>query len=186
MLDLEIRPVDDGDEDALIVASGQDGYCADRLVRQAAGLGFLLAVWCEDRPVGWTFLWTAAAEEDDLQKHLEDVPLITHLEVFDPAHRGLGIGTALIAYAEGLLRDKGYDRVALAVEESNKDAARLYQRLHYEDWGWGELVCQQREWLPDGGELVIDEKCYVFVKDLTRAAAGQFADSCAESAVLQS
>lgn len=55
-----------------------------------------------------------------------------HLAV-DSAYRGRGIGSALVAEVERLLRDRGCLKVNLLVSEGNLDARRLYQRLGYQE-----------------------------------------------------
>lgn len=183
MLDPEIRRATVEDSAVLATASEQGGYCAERLVRQAAGLGVLLVAWDRDRPVGWTFLWTAPAEEEDLRVHLPGVPLITHVEVFQQEDRNQGVGSKLLTHAEDFLAAR-HSQVALAVEVSNKDAARLYERLRYREWDSQELlVCVQREWLPNGSVVETEEKCVVMVKDLTRTPTDQFADGGVPAAV---
>jgi GNAT superfamily N-acetyltransferase len=48
-----------------------------------------------------------------------------------PAHRGRGIGTALIRALEREARDRGIDRLSLSVERENR-AAALYRRLGFQ------------------------------------------------------
>lgn len=49
----------------------------------------------------------------------------------DPAFRGQGIGTALIQFAEQYAKEQGYQRISLAVEQTNEQAQQLYTRLGY-------------------------------------------------------
>jgi ribosomal protein S18 acetylase RimI-like enzyme len=49
-----------------------------------------------------------------------------------PAHRGRGIGTALIAAVEAWARDTGQREIRLEVAVENAAARRLYERLGYE------------------------------------------------------
>ncbi len=53
----------------------------------------------------------------------------------DPGYRGQGLGTALIHAAEIRVRSRGHSRVGLGVDEDNRRAAQLYQRLGYRDRG---------------------------------------------------
>jgi len=48
-----------------------------------------------------------------------------------PAHRGKGIGAALMAQLFDLLRERGFSQTSLAVQKENP-ACRFYQRLGYE------------------------------------------------------
>lgn len=45
--------------------------------------------------------------------------------------RGLGIGTALLHYAEEVARKKGFTKIALNVETQKVKAQKLYERLGY-------------------------------------------------------
>lgn len=49
----------------------------------------------------------------------------------DPACRGQGVGTRLMAEAEALARDSGAATLSLIVAEGNAGAVRLYERLGY-------------------------------------------------------
>jgi ribosomal protein S18 acetylase RimI-like enzyme len=44
----------------------------------------------------------------------------------DPAHRGRGIGTALLAHADSVARQAGHGSISLIAEDSHQDARRLY------------------------------------------------------------
>jgi ribosomal protein S18 acetylase RimI-like enzyme len=163
MVDLEIHPVRPDQAPALVAAGGQAGYVNNRLTRQTEDRGLLVAAWLGDEAVGSVYLWLEAAEEPEIREHLPDTPLITHLEVFD-GHRNQGIGTRLVETAEQLLRERGYKSAALAVEQSNEGAERLYKRLGFQDWDFGLVNCVQREWLPDGTLEETREECTVLVK----------------------
>lgn len=163
MVDLEIHPTRPDEAPALVAAGGQAGYIADRLTRQAAGHGVLLAAWLAGRAVGSVYLWLDQAEEAEIREHLPGAPLITHLEVF-AADRNQGFGTQLVEAAERELRKLDRTVAALAVELSNVDAERLYKRLGYQDWGHDRVACVQRDWLPDGTLLETREECTVLVK----------------------
>lgn len=50
--------------------------------------------------------------------------------------RGRGVGTALLARSEALVRERGYSRVGLSVNPTlNPRAQALYERLGYRDVG---------------------------------------------------
>jgi ribosomal protein S18 acetylase RimI-like enzyme len=48
-----------------------------------------------------------------------------------PEYRGQGIGTALMLHLFELLRERGYSRTSLSVQQNNP-AVRFYKRLGYE------------------------------------------------------
>jgi GNAT superfamily N-acetyltransferase len=156
--DPTIRPAIDTDVPALVRTFGQADYFFDRLGRQRRGRGVLLVARRRRELVGDVYVWWEPAEEAELRERLPGVPLLTHLEVH-PRHRNAGVGTALINEAEGLLRQRGHDRVALGVDVRNTDARRLYARLEYVEWGHPPVQVPQ-------------ETFQIFVKSLTGLRAG--------------
>jgi GNAT superfamily N-acetyltransferase len=163
--DLRIRPADleGGDVEHLIRVFGQLDYFQDRASRQKAGQGALLIAWTGDLPVGDAYLWWQQAEEPEIRAHLDGVPLLTHLEVREDL-RSRGIGGELINRAEQELSERGHRRVALAVEQSNERAVRLYERCGYREWKYGKVHCAPYD---DGSAASHSaEVCRVFVKDL--------------------
>lgn len=138
-------------------------FFRDRWWRQQRGRGALFVALLDGRVVGTVYLWLEKAEEPLIAAKLEDVPLLTHLKVH-PDFRNQGIGTRLVEEVEAGVRRLGGDRVALAVEENNVDAKRLYDRLHYTEWGYGFVDCYKDVKLL-GGESE-PEKCYVLTKQV--------------------
>jgi len=59
----------------------------------------------------------------------------------DPAHKGRGIGRALVTATVGALRERGEATIALAVTEENRRALRLYERI-----GFVRALGPTREW----------------------------------------
>lgn len=164
MGDLQIRRARPADLEVLVRELGQRGFFNDRIFRQNERLGMLLTAWRDIRPVGVIYLWLEDAEEVELREHLPATPILNHLEVH-PAHRGGGAGTKLIKAAERRLQMLGFRRVALAVEVTNRRAARLYKRLGYEEWPRPTIRCYS---LTDGdGERAV-EICRIMVKALLR------------------
>lgn len=64
----------------------------------------------------------------------------------DPAHRGRGVGRALMAEGERLLRDLGCPKLNLQVRGDNTEAAAFYERLGYER---GDVVSYGRRLVED-------------------------------------
>jgi GNAT superfamily N-acetyltransferase len=60
---------------------------------------------------------------------------VVHRLMVDPRHQGLGIARALMAFAEALLRSRGYQVIRLDAFSLNPRALRLYERLGYRDAG---------------------------------------------------
>lgn len=71
--------------------------------------------------------------------------------------RGQGIGTMLVARAERLIREHGWSRITLGVEESNEGAIRLYRRLGYEVFGTEAAEWDQEA--PDGTTYLYQCQC---------------------------
>lgn len=164
MGNLHIRRARPADLEVLIRELGQRGFFDDRMARQHKRLGMLLTAWDGIRPIGVVYLWLEDAEEVELREHLPDTPILNHLEIH-PDHRGGGTGTKLIKAAERRLRKLGFERVALAVEVTNRRAARLYKRLGYEEWPHPYVRCYS---LTDShGERYV-EVCRIMVKVLLR------------------
>jgi GNAT superfamily N-acetyltransferase len=164
MGNLNIRRARRTDLDVLIRELGQRRFFDDRLSRQTGGRGMLLIAWRAGVPIGIVYLWLELAEEPEIREYLPGTPLLTHLEIH-PAHRGGGTGTKLIKAAERRLRKLGFARVALAVEVTNRRAAKLYARLGYEEWPHKTIKCYS---LTDGHGHRHVEICRIFVKKLMR------------------
>lgn len=160
-----VRQAGSADLESFARVLGDHGFLADRLDRQWKGRGVLFLAWLGCLPAGDVYLWLEWAEEAPIRWHLPGVALITHLEVASDL-RNRGIGQALVGAVERHLVEAGHDRVALAVRTDNSDAARLYQRLGYRDWGHGVVTCYAHRILSDGSVLEEPERCHVLVKDL--------------------
>jgi ribosomal protein S18 acetylase RimI-like enzyme len=163
--ELDIRRATRGDLAPLAVALGSYEMFADRLARQEAGRGLLLVAWTGGHPVGTVYLRLEDAEEPEMLKYLPGVPVLQHLAVH-PDHRDRGLGTAIMEYAEGLLRELGHDRLVLGVNTGNEAAERLYRRLRYREWEHGTLDTFGEVFHPDGTVEREPEQCRVFVKPL--------------------
>lgn len=162
---VHVKVVVSGDLAGLIGSMGQEEYFVDRLARQEAGKGFLLIAWIDEVPVGGVYVRTEPADEVEIRQNLPGVPFLNHLEVRAEC-RNRGIGTQLIAAAEGLLASMGKKHVALAVEESNSAAERLYVRLGYRRWDYPPVTCLTEVLASEGRHTSYPETCYVLWKNL--------------------
>jgi ribosomal protein S18 acetylase RimI-like enzyme len=105
----------------------------------------------------------ALVHEEDVKADGARSGYLYGLRVFGPFQR-LGIGTALIARAEELLRERGYRFATIAVEHDNADARRLYERL-----GFVAIREVPRAWSyvdPDGHSRHVDVKEVLLRKEL--------------------
>lgn len=149
----------------MVRSLGQEVYFRDRLARQDAAQGFLLAAWEGDVAVGDVYVWLAPAEEPELRALLPGVPLLTHLEVV-PWRRNRGIGTLLLWEAEDRLFADGHDQVALGVRLDNLDAQRLYRRRGYVEWPHGQVPTTEVVYHPDGECELRPEVCRIMIRHL--------------------
>jgi len=119
--------------------------------QQQAGLSTYLVAWKEgSAPVGVCVIrWDGVGEEEP--EPSAEWPRLTNLQVH-PAHRGRGVGTALVEGAEERARGRGFSRLGISVADDNPEAARLYARLGYAKSG---LRHESRYMYPDDtGALV--------------------------------
>lgn len=147
-----------------------ESFFADRLNRQRNGRGVLFVGRLGATIVGTVYLWLEAAEEPEIRQFLPSVPLLTHLKVV-PGFRNHGFGTRLVAAVEHHVRELGLPKVALAVEENNKDALRLYRRLGYREWPHGFVECDKDVSLLGGDAH--REKCVILTKSIGSAVPGR-------------
>lgn len=92
------------------------------------------------------------------------------LRVFRPFQR-LGIGTALIGHGEEILRERGFSWATIAVDRSNVDARRLYERL-----GFARVREQHRSWsyqTPGGRRRRVEVDEILLRKALTPAGSAR-------------
>ena len=68
----------------------------------------------------------------DLEKHVTSGWYLLAIAVY-PEFRGLGLGQALMIYAEGLVRKSGQNRISLIVDSGNGPARHLYESLGFKE-----------------------------------------------------
>jgi GNAT superfamily N-acetyltransferase len=137
--------------------SGRNDVHRAFLARQEAGDASYLVAWRGGTPVGTGVVrWAGRGPGQD--------PEISNLQVPEPL-RGQGIGTAIVHFAEDLVRGRGFGRVCLGVDESNAGAAALYQRLGYRDTG-GRWTASYTYFDTDGVERAETEHVRVLVLEL--------------------
>lgn len=92
--------------------------------------GLLLGAWVGDELVGFaTLYWTFSST------HASEAALMNDLFVAD-AHRGEGIGLALIDAAVAAARDRGMRHLEWFTALDNEQAQRLYDRTGAERSAW--------------------------------------------------
>jgi ribosomal protein S18 acetylase RimI-like enzyme len=148
---LTIRPAEAADRDALIeMFQGLNVYeepfvgnrrldragAEDSLIfaekKVAASGGVRLIAEVEGRAVGHLFL-TWERHPACVRDEVKDYGYVSELFVRE-AHRGVGIGRALLLEAERLTREKGFDHMMLGVLHGNTVAERAYDRFGFKPY----------------------------------------------------
>jgi len=147
-VDVEIRPAVERDMPALATWSGlvEDVF---RPALSAQDRVLLVALARGRFPIGHALI--------DLHG------IISHLLVL-AGFRDQGIGTALVAEAESLIKQAGGAHATLMVEKSNPAAIRLYERLAFHTTG--ESSERWNEPRPDGTVEPVDHPSWVMRKEL--------------------
>ncbi|WP_084963568.1 GNAT family N-acetyltransferase [Thermoactinospora rubra] len=164
---VQIRRASESDLPALVEAFGHREYFRTHLAKQDEGRGMLLVAFNDRRPVGHVYVWLGPPEEPDLRKGLDDVRLLTRLEVARP-YRGRGIGTELVRAAEDVIGRVG-SWVALGVSPEEGHLHAFYERLGYRLWREELLATWREVYHRDGRVERIPDLCRVFVKRVRRA-----------------
>jgi ribosomal protein S18 acetylase RimI-like enzyme len=126
---LTVRVAEEADLPALdrALPTGRNDVHRAFLARQATGEVSYLSAWRGDAAVGvGAVRWTGRGGSPD--------PELSNLHVPETL-QSQGIGTAIVHFAEDLVRSRGHDRLVIGVDESNVRAAALYERLGYADTG---------------------------------------------------
>lgn len=117
-------------------------------------------------PVGHAYLkWQGAGDPHVVERQTVPCPDLEDLFVLG-AWRSQGIGTALLHMAEELALAWGFQHIGLSVAVENSAAWRLYERLGYQDAGFGEYT-EQGTYLNAQGQLQTwEERCVYLIKEL--------------------
>lgn len=140
------------------------GVHAGHLRAQEYGGATFLAAWSGDEPVGSAMVQWGGPVGTAARAAYPGTVEINHLQVRE-AHRGSGVGTAIIAAAEELCLARGRRHVAVGVSLDNEGAARLYERLGYRQTG--VVDTSEYDWFDDDGTVRhAVEQDQLLVKDL--------------------
>lgn len=136
---IEIRPCDADDFARLMRTTWHRSlreHHRERYAWQEAGAAVYLLAW-EGRRLRGRLTLLAESKYDNVRAMLGTLPEVNALTV---RPNGRGIGTRLVRAAEALAKERGADRLGIAVSVDNERAARLYRRLGFEDAGIGEVI----------------------------------------------
>jgi GNAT superfamily N-acetyltransferase len=126
---LIVRVAEEADVPALdrALPTGRNDVHRAFLARQATGEVTYLVAWRDDAAVGaGAVRWAGRGGWPDPELSNLHVPALLQSQ---------GIGTAIVHFAEDLVRSLGHARLAIGVDENNVRAAALYERLGYADTG---------------------------------------------------
>lgn len=165
-IDCEIRPLAQAEIpllDAHLDARRLAGRHAERFERQREGALTYLIAWRDGLPVGHALArWTGAMDEF-VSSRIADCAHIEDLFV-TPNMRSRGVGSRILAHAEGLALGRGFGRIGLAVGIDNPRARSLYERRGYADAGFGIFEIGGTYRGMDGVERRWREVCEYLVK----------------------
>ncbi|WP_229715329.1 GNAT family N-acetyltransferase [Mangrovihabitans endophyticus] len=131
-MDVKIRRAQPHDLDRLSATLDRDdhAYYLDCMAYQDTDSGEVVVAVVGDEPVGALFARWSDADEPEVIEHLPKVPMLYRVVVRADV-RGRKVGTTMVLATMDRLRERGYDRVALGVDQSNAGARRLYERLGF-------------------------------------------------------
>ncbi len=107
---------------------------------QKRGEGVYLIAWHHNIPVGHFLLRWSGPHDDHVTRYIH-VAQSAFLEAGETKgeYRKKGVATAIIRQAERLAKEKGCTHIGLNVGTDNSTAKRLYEKLGYIDWEYGEF-----------------------------------------------
>lgn len=144
----DIRPATSADVDRLIGAEAHPAareHLRERWRQQLRGEALFLLARRDGVVVGHTML-LRESKYPTVQKAYQPAEInALHAYV-----QGQGIGTAIVAAAEGIAAEWGRAYIGMAVGLDNPAARRLYQRLGYEQWTGGRVLDEWTENDADG------------------------------------
>lgn len=139
-------------------------YHHERHRVQEAGEGIYLIAWQHKLPVGHFLLRWKGPEKDTSGKYPYPMPYL-EAGLTREKFRRRGIATLLIKEAERLVKEKGFQKIGLAVGNiDNPNARRLYEKLGYEDWRQGEFLVSWDYINKEGDKGAESETCIYMVK----------------------
>lgn len=99
------------------------------------GANYLFA-WFQGVPIGHVLLRWHGTLDEPIASSLRDCPHVEDLFV-QKEYRSEGIGTTLLNAVESSVKERGFNRMGLAVGTENSNAKRLYERLGYVETSFG-------------------------------------------------
>ncbi|MFN8443509.1 MAG: GNAT family N-acetyltransferase [Caldilineaceae bacterium] len=139
----------------------------ERWQQQEQGKAVYLIARQQGHPVAHAYLkWQGAGDPHVVERRTIPCPDIEDLFVLGD-WRSQGVGTALIHAAEEQVLAQGFQHIGLSVGIENPAARRLYERLGYQDAGFGEYTEHGTYLDAQGQSRVWEERCVYLMKELT-------------------
>jgi GNAT superfamily N-acetyltransferase len=171
MQGFEIRRVQPGEVEEVIALFARDYYtdhpeeAKAHFADHATGSGATFLAFRDDAWAGYvTLRWVS----ENIRFREANIPLIHHLEVFEP-YRRQGLGWRLMDEAEGLIATRATQAgITVGLFESYGPAQRLYARRGYLPDGRG--ACRGHRPIARGEPVTMDHDLILWLtKDLTKA-----------------
>ncbi|SEO75940.1 GNAT family N-acetyltransferase [Paenibacillus sp. OV219] len=156
---IEVKPVEASQVDLVHRQFSQDDYSLPQHRRyqvQSNGEGVYLIAWDRETPIGG-FLVRWSGPQDEAVSSRIDISRSAFLEagLTIDEYRRKGVATAIIREAERLAKLHGCTHIGMEVSSNdNPDANRLYKKLGYVDWGYGDFTISWKCMDADGNSRV--------------------------------
>ncbi|KKI90549.1 hypothetical protein WQ54_21715 [Bacillus sp. SA1-12] len=166
---IEIKAAEESQLDYLVSQFSPDNpmFQYNRYHVQKKAEGLYLIAWKNSIPIGH-FLLRWCGPQDTYVTNSIDITYSAFLEagLTKDEYRRMGVATAIIQEAERLSKEKGCTHIGLEVGVENSEAKRLYEKLGYKDWGYGEFPISW-ECIDTNGNKGTDTEIVIFMqKDL--------------------
>jgi GNAT superfamily N-acetyltransferase len=167
-LSLFIKPAEESQLDLLEEVFSPDNMTNPQYRRydvQKKGEGVYLIAWHNNTPIGHFLLRWSGPQDAHVTQYVD----VTHSAFLEGGltidhYRRRGVATAVIREAEKLAREKGCTHIGLEVGSTdNPEARRLYERLGYMDWGYGEFLISW-EYIDKYGKKRTDSEIVIYMQ----------------------
>jgi len=162
----EIKAAEESQLDILVSQFSPNNplFQHNRYAVQQKGEGLYLIAWKHQTPIGHFLLrWSGPA----------DAPVTKMIDITDRAfleagltiegYRSRGVGKSIIREAERLAKEKGCTHIGIEVGVGNPEAKRLYEKLGYEEWEYGEFPISW-EYTDKNGKKGIDSEIVIYMQ----------------------
>ncbi len=168
MTNITIRPLADAEIAQLERAPWSSGLKEKhrlRHTRQREGEVVYLIFWQGDTPIGHLLLKWSGPNDPQIAANITSCAEIEDFVVM-PTLRSQGVGSYALDHAAVLTRERGLQRLGLAVGLDNPRARALYERVGFTDADCGTITVRWQYLGKDGHKHWAEQQCAYLVKDL--------------------